>query len=511
MKPTRNPGVREVRGRVGKSVQLAAFLVAAVGTIASAEVVSWTDGDLTITARPLIVTSSNPPTGGDRVTVPGNPSSSSGIDLDGVARLFLDVNAAPGAGALCSGSLLSDGQTLLTAAHCLTDSSGNLTLIDGADGNSATFQTGSGNVVRSFTSADVTIHPNYNGDLFDGFDIAVIDLGSPLPTSVTRYDLNDQASIEGLPHVAAGYGRSGDGATGDLLGAGTLRSGENQYESFGLPVGGITNPLTQLTADFDSGSSANDAFDFFFGAADTGQGTDEIGIAPGDSGGPTFILDGGTPVIAGVHSYGLRLNVSGASSDVDATLNSSFGEFYVDARVAESSVLSFIESNLNLFAPGDFDQDGDVDADDIDLLTANTGSVPPIDSAFDLNNDGVVDIGPGAGTDQSELVRGILGTEFGDANLDGLIDSADFSVVSSNFGQSFGWAGGDFNGDGLVGSADFSAIAGSFGFPNPGSIVPEPNALALLVTAAALATRRFQSEPLDRRRVADIRRRAGDG
>ena len=200
------------------------------------------------------------------------------------------------------------------------------------------------------------MHPAYNGDLRDGFDIAVIELAAALPSEITRYALNDGAVNEASQHLAAGYGRSGDGGTGATTDAGELRSGLNNFLSVGLPVGGIHNPLTQLTADFDSGFASEDAFgvldEALFGGEvldpfnnGLGFGPDEIGVAPGDSGGPSFLVGPEGVVIAGVHSYGLRLELlDGQTSDIDGVLNSSFGEFYVDARVAEPEVLGFIRS-----------------------------------------------------------------------------------------------------------------------------------------------------------------------
>jgi hypothetical protein len=52
----------------------------------------------------------------------------------------------------------------------------------------------------------------------------------------------------------------------------------------------------------------------------------------------------------------------------------------------------------------------------------------------------------------------------GDANLDGITNTADFVALASNFGQTTaGWASGDFNFDGKVNALDFNALATSFG------------------------------------------------
>jgi hypothetical protein len=54
-------------------------------------------------------------------------------------------------------------------------------------------------------------------------------------------------------------------------------------------------------------------------------------------------------------------------------------------------------------------------------------------------------------------------TLLGDANLDDLVNAADFNILAANFNQSItGWDQGDFNYDGIVNSADFNALAANF-------------------------------------------------
>ncbi|MEE9211859.1 MAG: peptidylprolyl isomerase, partial [Phycisphaeraceae bacterium] len=105
---------------------------------------------------------------------------------------------------------------------------------------------------------------------------------------------------------------------------------------------------------------------------------------------------------------------------------------------------------------GDFTNDGNIDAADIDMLWQNLG-----DPAFEVNGDGVVDQG-----DVDDLVQIILGTLFGDANLNGTVNFTDFTDLRDNVGLAGGWAQGDFNGDGMVSFADFgTALQPNFGMP----------------------------------------------
>ncbi|MGD0769280.1 MAG: autotransporter-associated beta strand repeat-containing protein [Tepidisphaeraceae bacterium] len=66
----------------------------------------------------------------------------------------------------------------------------------------------------------------------------------------------------------------------------------------------------------------------------------------------------------------------------------------------------------------------------------------------------------------SGLVSGqieVAYTLLGDANLDGEVNAADFTILAANFNQSItGWDLGDFNYDGIVNAADFTDLAANF-------------------------------------------------
>jgi hypothetical protein len=103
------------------------------------------------------------------------------------------------------------------------------------------------------------------------------------------------------------------------------------------------------------------------------------------------------------------------------------------------------------FSPGDLDYDLDVDADDITALQT-AARLGVTDVAFDLNSDGEVTQG-----DVAMLVREILGTEFGDANLDGFVDARDAETWKTHvFSADSSWSSGDFDGDGLTDVRDFN-------------------------------------------------------
>jgi fibronectin-binding autotransporter adhesin len=97
-------------------------------------------------------------------------------------------------------------------------------------------------------------------------------------------------------------------------------------------------------------------------------------------------------------------------------------------------------------------------------------------------------------------------TYYGDANLDGKVDTLDFNSLAANFGGTNKvWSQADFNYDGKVDTLDFNNLAANFGKTvqfsgeapggggGAGALVPEPGSAALLLLAGAAGTRRRRS------------------
>ncbi len=103
---------------------------------------------------------------------------------------------------------------------------------------------------------------------------------------------------------------------------------------------------------------------------------------------------------------------------------------------------------------GDFNDDGVIDASDIDLLCAAINQVDP-SLVYDLNSDGQVDA-----QDRDVMIFTQLQTTYGDADLNGVFDSSDlvgvFSIGEYEDGvpANSGWADGDWNCDGEFDTAD---------------------------------------------------------
>ncbi|MCA9212179.1 MAG: hypothetical protein KDB27_03865 [Planctomycetales bacterium] len=133
---------------------------------------------------------------------------------------------------------------------------------------------------------------------------------------------------------------------------------------------------------------------------------------------------------------------------------------------------------------GDFDNSGELDVADIDMLTAdviagnNTAS-------FDLDNNAAVNA-----EDRRVWIEDLRNTYFGDANLDGEFNSSDFVAVFGaakyETGEAATWGEGDWNGDAQFNSSDFVSAFSGGGYekgPRPAAAVPEPSSLNLAVVA----------------------------
>jgi hypothetical protein len=120
---------------------------------------------------------------------------------------------------------------------------------------------------------------------------------------------------------------------------------------------------------------------------------------------------------------------------------------------------------------GDFNGDHQVNAGDIDLLFgALRSAAAPGDGfraaeavmtslTYDLTGDFTVDR-----SDADYLISHVLGTAYGDADLNGRIDMRDLLQVRNHLTAAGGWTTGDFDGNGLVNRADLSALVSNFGF-----------------------------------------------
>jgi hypothetical protein len=241
---------------------------------------------------------------------------------DGVVRVSFG-------GYYATGTLLYDGHAVLTAAH----------LFEGRTGTAyVTFETPSG--TQTVSATEILQHPGYDAENINN-DLAIVWLPEAAPVDADRYEIYRASDEIGQVFTFSGYGLTGTGATGTIstnAGSPIRLKSANQFDAdavalkdhLGPNMAWTPLPGTQLIADFDNGSSTNDALGQLIHRYDRGLGLYEGLIAPGDSGGPAFLQN----KVAGVATYTASLTCGSIDPDIDDFMNSSFGEIAAWERVS---------------------------------------------------------------------------------------------------------------------------------------------------------------------------------
>ena len=214
------------------------------------------------------------------------------FDLSGVVMVITNHGS-------CTGALLSDGVSILTAGHCAAPAFGQ-PLYTGPDikfMGPLNNGPGTGGYIDAAVAA-VLVNPGWDGDLTHGGDLAIMQLAAPAPGFASRYSL-----YTGLPTfptnalLIAGFGYGGTGTTGaDSINFpidGSLRAGNNIYAGDGTIRG--YSPNVFLGQFYDATHPSSNAL----GLVSPYSSSMEVDIAPGDSGGPTFY----NGQIVGVHDF----------------------------------------------------------------------------------------------------------------------------------------------------------------------------------------------------------------
>jgi hypothetical protein len=334
--------------------------------------------------------------------------------------------------------------------------------------------------------------------------------------------------------IAGDFNQDGDRTTDDIAkmveaaeSGDTVQWAYDQYNKVGAagtPFGskaegvefdgdGLNLVSAEILGDFNGDGNFN-ASDVRYFADGLAMSSNTFNVATGTDGAPKGIDiygGGADAVLDRAKGFYLVDDASSSGNFFGTTLAT--GKAYAKGDSRGDIAGSFVGTNKGGAPIG---ADGTVDAQDIDYLTANYRAAVTnntnndgdavaewlvLDEAVwwdlsaDMNGDLTLDISTSnTSSDLRILVEDVLGTFFGDANLDGSVTGADLGLLDAGFGQAGGWVNGDFNGDGVVTGADLGLLDANFGLGPvtvsasevaaleafKAGLVPEPGTLALL-------------------------------
>lgn len=203
-----------------------------------------------------------------------DPAHSGSAATSGVARLSFST------GILCSGAAISP-TVILTAAHCI-----------GSATSATAHFTDSGVNTGDFAASSFLVHPSWNGNTTTSIDLALVYLTSPLASWVSIYELYTGTDEIGQTYQVAGWGeQSSNGLPhGSIAGAGSsLKTGNNMWDGTWSMLVPSSGRADILVSDFDDGTDPNNSWHLYFPALTNAGVANEVTIAPGDSGGPSFL------------------------------------------------------------------------------------------------------------------------------------------------------------------------------------------------------------------------------
>ncbi len=177
-----------------------------------------------------------------------------------------------------------------------------------------------------------------------------------------------------------------------------------------------------------------------------------------------------------------------------------------------ATVTNQIQQGLNLAGPGS------LWAGSAGIVSSSAAASTNTALGSELNDDGsgnvLIPIFDGQSVGTADVL--VKYTYYGDANLDGVVNGSDYTLIDNGFNNSLtGWHNGDFNYDGVVNGDDYTLIDNAFNTQGPAltgtalsmvaaateqiagsssAAVPEPTTLGLIAFGAAgLLTRRRRS------------------
>lgn len=270
-----------------------------------------------------------------------------GLDLSGV----VEVSSSHGS---CSGALLPDGLSILTAGHCVADAFGSPDYANLQARFTGPTNNGPSTGGYLYIAASAAfVNPGWTGNAALGGDLAVLRLSQTAPAYAARYSLYSGMLIT-TPIVMAGFGFGGTGLTGadptNYPINGALRAGTNEYVADGSdPRIGMTSQ-SLIGQFYQAGNPSSNAL----GVANPYNAADEVDIAPGDSGGPSFY----NGQIIGVHDFitcysdPSNPSLCAVPPSITTAEGSYFGQLFGDTSVAANA--SWITAQESVPEPATF-------------------------------------------------------------------------------------------------------------------------------------------------------------
>jgi len=159
-----------------------------------------------------------------------------------------------------------------------------------------------------------------------------------------------------------------------------------------------------------------------------------------------------------VSGPGVATFTDASAVDTDATFTAR-GVYVLRLTASDGALSASDEMEVIAGAEADFDGDGVITSNDVDLLYAVLDTtVPPTDPMYDLTADSQVTI-----ADAEYLVEVVVGTSMADTNLDMEVDILDLGNLANVYGGAGTFSDGDTDGDGVVGILDLGNLADDYG------------------------------------------------
>jgi T5SS/PEP-CTERM-associated repeat protein len=447
-------------------------------------------------------------TGAAEMTVGGNLTVGNGgygyLTVSGGSALsvkgsFCAIGAEPTANGtiIVSGSSLGNSSSLLASSIVI----GGTLATGGGYGN---LTTGAGGIVQATTS--VQIWPNGTLDASGGGAVTV-GTGSLAGSNTLEVNHGSTLSGAGLLDVIAVVNAGTFTQTGTLIetgnftNMGTASIGGSQNWSHGSV---FTNNAGAATFQTDAGANGSNLAVNVSGGSVTFAATQHLAALNVAAGATAVITGGGSGnrsvVFTPMLSDGGTVNVGANDLDLQAggaaglaTVNGLLKQGYSNGSWTGTGIDSTAAAGdtRHLLAVG---------------VIVNNAAGSPIYSLFD-----------GAGVGLNDVL--VKETYYGDANLDGKVDGADYSRIDSayladktNPTADTGWSNGDFNYDGVINGSDYTLMDNAFNtqgaqlsaeiatataqLAGPGEtavpetavpevVVPEPGAMELLMMGVA--------------------------